>query len=166
MKEKEDIESTRFALQEVKDHYNLVLESFNDIRGKNQILLFICSLLLTLPLSNNFIIEKLNSSHYIFIFLFITGLFCLTIALILLIGSIIGKEVNIPEVKSIRDSIGKYKHIQIMKAVLDKYIKDLDFNQRQIENKQKYIRHAEKFILAGITLIVVTIILILKGGVV
>ena len=166
MKKQDDtIKKLEFSLNEIKYQYNLIMTSFDDIKNKNQILLFICSLLLTLPLSNEFIMTKLIASKCFLLILFISGIICLTFALLLLIFSMFDSKLSIPEVEHISSAIEKFDLEKTMKAVQKRYIEDLNSNQKKVESKRKLIRPAERFIIAGVILIVLPIlILIIKEG--
>ncbi len=115
MKKKDEEELVNFSLNEIKDQYKIFLEGFDDIKKKNQLLLIVCSLIITLPLSNDSIINKFMSSTYSSGF-FIAGIICLIISILLLIISMKDTPINIPNFQDILNSIGKYKAINVKKS--------------------------------------------------
>lgn len=154
-----ELSLVKYALQEIKDQYKIHLEEFDDIKNKNQILLLICSLIITLPISSELVIKKILSLN-IFIEFFISGVICLVIAILLLIVSMMNTPLRIPLFEDIMEAIGKYKEVNIMKSIARTYAEDLSINIIKIEEKRKIIRIAEKFIISGIILVTGTLIII------
>lgn len=153
MSKDEELEIIKYALQEVKDQYQIYLDGFDDRKEKVQIFLIICSLIITIPLSSEFITEKIFSLQNWIIGIFMAGIFLLVITIVILIRSIAGIQIKIPAYADILDSIGKYKTKAIMKSVAKAYAKDLNINMTKAEKKIRLIRIAENFIISGILLI-------------
>lgn len=150
----EELELIKFGLQEVKDQYKIYLDGFNDITQKNQVLLLVCSLMITLPISSSLVLQKILSSTNWIIALFIAGIVLLIITIILLILSVREMPVRIPSFDDFLASIGKYKPHNIMKAVMRAYSNDLNLNIKSREERRYLLKLAEKFIIGGIILVV------------
>ena len=153
MSEDEELEIIKYALQEVKDQYQIYLDGFDDRKEKVQIFLIVCSLMITIPLSSEFIMKKILSLQNWFIALFVTGIILLVITILILIRSITGIPIKIPVYDDILNSIGKYKTKAIMKGVARAYAQDLNINMARAEKKVRLIKMAENFIILGILLI-------------
>ena len=152
----------QYALEEVKDQYAIYIEGFDDIKKKAKILLLVCSLSITLPLSNSYITSKIMISD-IFLVMFLSGILCLSISIIMLLISLFDVQVEMPYMDDIVNSIGKYQATKIKMAVLKTYTSNLNTMIKAIERKRIPIRFAEKFIIAGMILIIITIISVLMG---
>ena len=163
MSYKDDLDLVNYGLQEVKDQYKIYLEGFDDIKKKNQILLLICSLIITLPLSSTYIINGIME-YRLFLGFFISGVICLIATIVLLITSMKDTPIEIPYSEDIIKSIGKYKPINVKKAIMKTYSRDLNVIIKRIEAKRKYVRYSEKLIIVGIILVVGTIISVLLIG--
>lgn len=161
MPNNEELELIKFGLQEVKDQYKVYLDGFNDIKQKNQVLLLICSLIITLPLSSTVVLNKIISSSNLIIALFISGIIILVTAIILLILSMRDTQVRIPLFDDFLNSIGKYKPLNIMKSFMKAYSSDLNLNIKRREKKRYILRWAEKFIIAGVILVIGTLIIVI-----
>ncbi len=160
MSNKDDLDLVNYALQEVKYQYRIYLEGFDDIKKKNQILLLICSLIITLPLSSDYIVSEIMKSTF-FVGIFISGVLCLIISIVLLLISMIDTQIEIPYFYDILNSIGKYRSINVKKAVVKRYAYNLDIIVKKIEDKRKPIRFAEKLILYGIILVIGALLLVM-----
>lgn len=154
----EELEIVKYALQEIKDQYQIYLDGFDDRKEKVQIFLIVCSLIITIPLSSQFIMEKIFSLHNWFIGLFMAGIILLVITIIILIRSITGIQIKIPVYADILDSIEKYKAKAIMKSVARVYAKNLNINMTKAEKKIALIKMAESFIILGILFITLPLI--------
>lgn len=161
MPKNDELELVKFGLQEVKDQYKVYLDGFNDIKQKNQVLLLICSLIITLPLSSTMVFNKIISSSNFIIALFISGIILLITAIILLILSMKETQVRIPLFEDFLSSIGKYKPLNIMKSFMKAYSNDLNLNITRREKKRYLLRWAEKFIIAGVILVIGTLIIVI-----
>ncbi len=159
-----DLEIAKYALQEIKDQYKTYLESYDNIKKKNQILLLICSLIITLPLSETIIVKNIILAPKIIIALFISGTICLVSAIILLIVSMKEPTIKTPLFEDIIGSIGKYKASLIFKNAGTVYSKNLNKNISKRDQKRRIIQIAEKFIIFGIILTTGTITYILITG--
>lgn len=157
MSKDDESEIIKYALQEVKDQYQIYLDGFDDRKKKVQIFLVVCSLMITLPLSNNFIIERIISSMWLIAF-FVSGIITLIITILILIYSIMEIHIRIPAYTDILDSIGKYKADYILKGVARAYANDLNKNITRGERKRELIKLAEKLIIPGILLISITLL--------
>ncbi len=156
----EEFELIKYILQEIKDQYKIYLEGFSDIKKKNQILLLICSLIIALPLSNSLIIEKIYLSHNIIIASFLSGVISLVLAIFFLIFSMKEIPVRIPLFDDIIGSLGKYEGKILMISVAKAYSDDLYKNTIKIEARRNLVRIAEKFIIAGVILLIGALIFI------
>ena len=123
--DKQDEKLLDYCLNEIKDQYKIFLEGFDDIKKKNQILLVICSLIITLPLSNENMVNKIMLSIYSS-GIFIAGVICLIISVLLLILSMRDTPVNIPYFNDIFNSVGKYKSPNVKRAIIKTYSEDLE----------------------------------------
>jgi len=164
MPKDEELEIIKYALQEIKDQYQIYLDGFDDRKKKVQIFLVVCSLIITFPLSSEFLMERIISSQELFIALFIAGIIVLVSTIITSIYSIMDIGVRIPAYDDIINSIGKYKTTEIMKNVAEAYAKDLNLNIIEVDKKRRMIKIAEKFIIIGVLLISIPLIKILLFG--
>ncbi len=140
----EELELIRFGLQEVKD--------------QNQVLILICSLMITLPISSSLVLQKILSTTNWVIGLFISGIIILIITIILLILSVREMPVRIPSFDDFLDSLGKYKPLNIMKSFMKAYSNNLNLNIKKRDERRYLLKLAEKFIIMGIILMIGTLI--------
>lgn len=153
MSKDEELEIVKYALQEIKDQYQICLDGFDDRKEKVRIFLIVCSLIITIPLSSEFIMIKIFSLQNWMIGVFMSGIFLLVITIIVLIRSITGIQIKIPAYTHILESIGKYKTQTIMKSVAKAYARDLNINMIKAEKKIRLIKIAENFIISGVLLV-------------
>ncbi len=138
---------------------NTYLNGFNDIREKCQFFLLICSLVITFPLSSSLLLNKIISSGYLFLGLYLSGLILLVITIILLIFILREMEVRVPYFDDFISSINVYTPVNVMIAFMKAYSSDLNANIKQREKKRYLLKLIEKFIIAGIILVVGSIVI-------
>lgn len=154
---KDDLLLLRSALKEAKYQFDIYLEGFNDLKQKNQILLVVCSLFITVPLSSEKLLNLILVSDSFVFALFIAGQVILVLCIISMIWSMRATPVYILNLGGLINFIGTYNERQALKAIVKNYRDNLVKNIELRIQQQNLISHTEKFIKAGILTIFISI---------
>lgn len=160
--DKYEFELRKIALKVAKDRFRENLVQFDDTKKKNQILLLISSLFITLPLSSELVLSKIFGSSCLTI-LFVQGITLLVISVILLIVSMFESRVHWPEYLDVLENIGKQPYTP--NGIISALVKGYDEKTRENDENYKYkrilTRVAEILIIVGVILVVSATILVL-----
>ncbi len=150
-------QNLNLSLDEARNHYKIHLQQFDDIVRKNNSVLLANSIIISLVVGNNYLLNNVLESNFAFLLIFIIGLSILFTSLFFSLISLNKSMLRVPKIKNIYKVARKYSNLNLINALTKEYVRDIHYNSSKFIKKSNILNISISLLKTGLVIIFIDI---------